>query len=104
MIDVDDFKQTNDTFGHLVGDEVLRFIARNIASSIRASDIAARYGGDEFIVAFYNTTEQQALQIAERIREKNQKLQRTQLWCGYQLRCGTTRFGPRLHENSSKSR
>ncbi|WP_461766505.1 sensor domain-containing diguanylate cyclase [Pseudothermotoga sp.] len=70
MIDVDDFKQTNDTFGHLVGDEVLRFIARNIASSIRASDIAARYGGDEFIVAFYNTTEQQALQIAERIREK----------------------------------
>lgn len=70
MIDVDRFKQINDTCGHLVGDQVLKFVGNCIASSIRTSDTAARYGGDEFIVMLYNTTEQQTEEIITRIREK----------------------------------
>lgn len=70
MIDVDDFKKINDSFGHLTGDDVLKFVASCIASSIRSLDLAARYGGDEFIIVLCDTTQQQAEQIAHRIREK----------------------------------
>ncbi|KAF2957949.1 diguanylate cyclase [Thermotoga sp. Ku-13t] len=70
MIDVDDFKKINDSFGHLTGDKVLRTVARCIASSIRSSDFPARYGGDEFIVVLHDVSEKQAEQIAQRIREK----------------------------------
>ncbi|WP_041075489.1 sensor domain-containing diguanylate cyclase [Thermotoga caldifontis] len=70
MIDVDDFKKINDSFGHITGDEVLKTVARCIASSIRSSDFAARYGGDEFIVVLHDASEKQAEQIAQRIREK----------------------------------
>jgi len=70
MIDVDNFKQINDTYGHLTGDKVLRFVARCISDSIRSSDFAVRYGGDEFLVVLYNTSKQQAEQVASRIREK----------------------------------
>ncbi len=70
MIDVDNFKQINDSFGHLIGDEVLKFVAECIASSTRSSDFAARYGGDEFIVVLYGADKQRAEEIAQRIREK----------------------------------
>jgi len=70
VIDVDDFKKINDSFGHLTGDNVLRFVANCIASSICSLDLAARYGGDEFIIVLCDTTQQQAEQIAHRIREK----------------------------------
>ncbi len=70
VFDVDNFKQINDTYGHLVGDEVLKFIASSISECVRASDIVARYGGDEFVAVLDNADEQQAVQVAERIREK----------------------------------
>ena len=54
MIDVDNFKSVNDTYGHQNGDEVLRLIVRGISECIRATDILVRYGGDEFVLFFQN--------------------------------------------------
>jgi diguanylate cyclase (GGDEF)-like protein len=69
MIDVDNFKTTNDTFGHLVGDTVLKQAASLIKKSTRNCDFVARYGGDEFSVILPETTEEEALVVAYRIRE-----------------------------------
>jgi diguanylate cyclase (GGDEF)-like protein len=69
MIDVDWFKQINDTYGHLGGDEAIREIAQRIEGQIRASDTAARFGGDEFSLLLPDTTLPDAGRLAERIRE-----------------------------------
>lgn len=68
ILDVDDFKKVNDTYGHLQGDEVLRAIGRILESEPRAIDEAARYGGEEFVVALPETATAGAVEIAERIR------------------------------------
>lgn len=68
MLDVDFFKQFNDTFGHPAGDEVLRRVAAILAESVRGSDVPARYGGEEFAVILPNTDGEAALEVAERIR------------------------------------
>ncbi len=67
MCDIDDFKKINDTFGHRIGDEVLKFIASVLRSSTRATDIVGRYGGEEFILILPNTTEENAARVAEKI-------------------------------------
>ena len=67
LIDVDNFKQVNDTLGHQVGDQVLQAIASVLIGECRASDIAARYAGDEFVMVFPGTTETTARQICERV-------------------------------------
>lgn len=54
MIDVDDFKQVNDTFGHISGDRVLREVTRKISGIFRESDVVGRIGGDEFVVLMKN--------------------------------------------------
>ena len=69
MVDIDRFKNINDTYGHSVGDLVLREIAVRIKNSIRTIDIAARYGGEEFIVLMPETGLREACQVAERIRK-----------------------------------
>ena len=68
MLDVDYFKNINDTFGHAAGDAVLRELAQRIETQVRASDVAARYGGEEFIVLLPNTATSAATLLAERIR------------------------------------
>ncbi len=68
MIDIDDFKLVNDTYGHQIGDKVLQAVAGVLESNLRISDIAARYGGEEFLVVLPRTSEKKALHIAERIR------------------------------------
>ncbi|RMA97269.1 sensor domain-containing diguanylate cyclase [Hydrogenothermus marinus] len=70
MIDIDNFKNVNDTYGHLVGDEVLKKIANIIKNNIRKTDIAARYGGEEFVILLPNTPLEKAIKVAERIRQK----------------------------------
>lgn len=68
MLDVDHFKQVNDTWGHAAGDVVLQELAQRIESQVRASDVAARYGGEEFVVLLPGTDVAAASKLAERIR------------------------------------
>ena len=69
MLDLDDFKLVNDTFGHLFGDRVLTWTAELIRSTLRGSDIPARYGGDEFAIILPETDGDEARRAAERILE-----------------------------------
>jgi diguanylate cyclase (GGDEF)-like protein len=68
LVDIDDFKHINDTYGHVTGDEVLRAIGKVLQCSIRRSDAVGRIGGDEFLVVLPGVGEGQAHQVAERIR------------------------------------
>lgn len=74
LMDIDHFKKFNDTYGHPLGDEVLRNVARAIGSSIRKPDFAARYGGEEFTVLLDGIGRHETLQAAERVREAVQSL------------------------------
>jgi two-component system cell cycle response regulator len=67
MLDIDDFKNVNDTFLHQGGDTVLKELAQCVSNSIRRSDIPARRGGDEFCIAFPNTDKSHALKLARRV-------------------------------------
>ncbi len=69
MLDIDHFKQYNDRYGHVTGDNVLRAIVQVIRQNIKHDDIVGRWGGEEFGVALPNTDAQQALIVAERIRK-----------------------------------
>jgi diguanylate cyclase (GGDEF)-like protein len=68
MIDIDNFKQINDTYGHLVGDRVLKQLSSLLKREQRSVDIVARYGGEEFLAILDGATADQAAAIAEEIR------------------------------------
>lgn len=68
LIDVDHFKQINDTYGHVTGDNVLHKVGSILRKNIRTSDLVARYGGEEFCVVLRNTTDRQAYTVAEKLR------------------------------------
>jgi len=74
MLDLDHFKQVNDKHGHLVGDKTLKAVAHCMKSTCRESDIVGRYGGEEFIILCHNTRQDEALQLAERLRHNIAKL------------------------------
>ena len=74
-MDMDRFKQVNDQHGHLEGDKVICYVAKILKSSLRNSDLAFRYGGDEFMVVLPEATTKESVQLAERIR-----LEFTQSW------------------------
>ncbi|HEV8516258.1 MAG TPA: diguanylate cyclase [Candidatus Limnocylindrales bacterium] len=69
MVDIDHFKGLNDRYGHATGDLVLRRVAGAIATTVRADDLPARYGGEEFAVVLRRATPEQALDVAERLRQ-----------------------------------
>ena len=69
LMDIDHFKQVNDNYGHLSGDEVLTQIARRIENKIRKNDVLARYGGEEFIILLPHTHGADALKIAKKLKD-----------------------------------
>jgi diguanylate cyclase (GGDEF)-like protein/PAS domain S-box-containing protein len=70
MLDIDHFKEINDSHGHLIGDRMLKEVAAMLTRELREIDTVARYGGDEFIIILPHTELEQARSIAERIRER----------------------------------
>jgi diguanylate cyclase (GGDEF)-like protein len=70
MVDIDGFKQLNDTFGHQVGDGVLAAVAAHLSASVRGSDTVARIGGDEFAMLLPETDADAALAVAERVHDR----------------------------------
>lgn len=67
MIDLDNFKSVNDTYGHQAGDAALKLVARTLSGEIRKTDVAARLGGDEFVLLLSNTTKEKAVSRAQMI-------------------------------------
>ncbi len=76
ILDIDDFKNFNDSYGHLNGDRILVHIAKTLKYNLRDTDFIARYGGEEFVIIFPETQSNVALRVCERIREaiENQKI------------------------------
>ncbi len=70
MIDLDGYKQLNDSFGHGVGDQLLQVAGKVIAANMRKMDVAARYGGDEFILLLPHATAEEAVNVIDRVREE----------------------------------
>jgi diguanylate cyclase (GGDEF)-like protein len=100
MLDIDNFKEYNDRFGHQAGDRALELTAQCLKSALRSADIAARYGGEEFCVLLPQTSAPEALVIAERIRRR---VETTPFPHGGELpggaltsSVGVASFGPRL--------
>lgn len=74
MIDIDHFKNVNNTYGHVVGDKIIKIIATTISETIRAEDVAARFGGEEFIIMLVECNKDLVFTVAERIRKKIEML------------------------------
>lgn len=68
MLDIDHFKELNDQYGHLIGDEILTEVAKRLKSQIRPYDLLGRYGGEEFLIAILGASEEVGESIAERLR------------------------------------
>lgn len=68
LFDIDHFKRFNDTYGHAIGDEVLRLVARSASDAVREADLLGRYGGEEFTVVLPQSDARAALEVAERLR------------------------------------
>jgi two-component system cell cycle response regulator len=86
LMDVDHFKQYNDTYGHQAGDEVLRQVARILSAHVREGDFVARYGGEEFVIVLPRTDSESAVAVAERLRRAVESAE-------WQLRPVTGSFG-----------
>jgi two-component system cell cycle response regulator len=69
VVDVDHFKNVNDTYGHQSGDQILIQLAKRMMNNVRPTDLCARYGGEEFVIVLYDTDEEAAMAVAERVRE-----------------------------------
>lgn len=74
LFDIDHFKPFNDTYGHTVGDDVIRMVAEVTRNTVRNTDLAGRYGGEEFGIILPDTSPQEAVQLAERLRERIEEM------------------------------
>ncbi len=72
MLDIDDFKRINDTFGHAIGDDVIAHCATMLTKNVRNTDVLARYGGEEFLIILPNTPNNEVMELATRIQQSAQ--------------------------------
>ena len=97
IIDIDDFKKLNDTYGHAAGDQVLRQLARILKESVRETDLIARYGGEEFVVVATDTALEGARLLAEKLRtnvaESSFIVDETKRPRGVTISIGVAQFG-----------
>ena len=93
LVDIDDFKQVNDRFGHLEGDRALRGVGDVFRDAVRIFDVCARLGGDEFVILMPRATMNVALRIAERVRERVQRRFETEAF-GLTISIGAASLGP----------
>ncbi|TDX53175.1 GGDEF domain-containing protein [Orenia marismortui] len=99
MLDIDDFKEINDQYGHQIGDLVLKDVARKAKELIRKTDLLARYGGDEFIIALFNCSPKEVELVAEKLKRSINQITysyQQELTCGVSIGCYS------LDENNSK--
>ncbi len=98
MFDIDHFKSINDNYGHPAGDEVIRHTAAAVRESIRETDIAGRYGGEEFAVILVNSGGQDAKLVAERLRQKIEQstVCYEDMSINYTISIGICELGPNL--------
>ncbi len=73
ILDIDKFKNFNDTYGHLIGDEVLITMAQTVNKNVRETDLFARWGGEEFVILFKNTTVDSAKEVSEKLKDNIQE-------------------------------
>lgn len=99
MLDIDRFKQINDSYGHVIGDKILKSFALELSKNIRPNDILGRYGGDEFIICLPDTNHVEAVQIAERLRQHIEKME---LEFDARLIKVTASFGVAVYHSTSK--
>ncbi|EDP58225.1 diguanylate cyclase [Vibrio sp. AND4] len=88
VLDIDDFKVINDTHGHDVGDDAIRLVASCISDNIRHSDVASRFGGEEFVLAIYDEDFESMLRILERVRKAIAKSSRKVVKGGFTVSGG----------------
>lgn len=69
ILDIDHFKKVNDTYGHTVGDKIIKTLARFLKQRVRRADVVGRYGGEEFVIVLFNTTPQAAWELVDNMRE-----------------------------------
>ena len=74
ILDIDYFKNINDTYGHNVGDKVIITLAKSLSNHVRKSDIVSRFGGEEFVILLYNISKENMINLAENIRKKIEDL------------------------------
>ncbi|MDO9531152.1 MAG: diguanylate cyclase [Deltaproteobacteria bacterium] len=98
FLDVDDFKLVNDTLGHLKGDKTMRQVAAILKQGIRQADLLCRYGGDEFVMLLSQTPPDQAIVLAERLRQRIAKssMNRLEQRCKVTVSIGVAGLGPEM--------
>jgi diguanylate cyclase (GGDEF)-like protein len=107
LFDVDNFKQVNDTYGHLKGDEVLKMIAKVVKENVRSSDLVVRWGGEEFIVILEQLNDIEiAKNLAEKLRIKiaEQNIEEVgHVTCSFGISCGYVESKPFVNHILEKS-